>query len=39
MKAKHFVFAGTHPAGVEPPRQVVKVDDELMRQLKARAAK
>src|SRR5207237_9142871 len=39
MKAKQFVFAGTHPAGVEPPREAVRVDDELMRQLKARAAK
>ena len=39
MKAKQFVFAGTHPAGVEPPREAVKVDDQLVRQLKARAAK
>src|SRR5438552_4437275 len=39
MKAKQFVFAGTHPAGVVPPREAVKVDDQLMRQLKARAAK
>src|SRR5882762_8475414 len=39
MKAKQFFFPGTHPAGVEPPREVVKVDDELMQQLKARAAK
>src|SRR5205814_5482960 len=39
MKAKQFVFAGTHPAGVEPPREAVKVDDQLMQQLKARAAK
>ena len=29
MKAKQFFFAGTHPAGVEPPREAVKVDDEL----------
>src|SRR5438132_2507569 len=39
MKAKQFVFAGTHPAGVEPPRETVKVDDQLIRELKARAAK
>src|SRR5216117_674106 len=39
MKAKQFFFAGTHPAGVEPPREAVRVDDQLMRQLKARAAK
>src|SRR2546430_1181102 len=39
MKAKQFVFAGTHPAGVEPPREAVNVDDQLMRQLKVRAAK
>ena len=39
MKAKQFFFAGTHPAGVEPPREAVKVDDQLMQQLKARAAK
>src|SRR5205814_506113 len=39
MKAKQFLFPGSHPAGVEPPRQVVKVDDQLMPQLKARAAK
>src|SRR5437763_16551731 len=39
MKAKPFVFAGTHPAGGEPPREAVKVDDQLIRQLKARAAK
>ena len=39
MKAKQFVFAGTHPAGVEPPREAVKVDDQLIQQLKARAAK
>src|SRR6202162_3368160 len=39
MKAKQFFFPGTHPAGVEPPREVVKVDDQLMQQLKARAAK
>src|SRR6266704_1838336 len=39
MKAKQNVFAGTHPAGVEPPREAVKVDDQLIRELKARAAK
>src|SRR5437762_1373252 len=39
MKAKQLLFPGSHPAGVEPPRQVVKVDDQLVRQLKARAAK
>jgi len=39
MKAKQFFFPGTHPAGVEPPRQAVKVDDQLMQQLKAKAAK
>ena len=39
MKAKQFSFAGTHPAGVEPPRETVKVDDQLVRQLKVRAAK
>jgi thiol-disulfide isomerase/thioredoxin len=39
MKAKQFFFPGSHPAGVEPPREVVKVDDQLMQQLKARAAK
>ena len=39
MKAKQLLFPGSHPAGVEPPRQVVKVDDQLMQQLKARAAK
>src|SRR5260370_29791580 len=39
MKAKQFFFAGTHPAGVEPPREAVKVDDQLIQQLKARAAK
>src|SRR2546427_13145470 len=39
MKAKQFAFAGTPPAGVEPPREAVKVDDQLIRQLKARAAK
>src|SRR2546430_12022133 len=39
MKAKQFVFAGTHPAGGKPPREAVRVDDQLMRQLKARAAK
>src|SRR4029077_13344093 len=39
MKAKQFFFPGTHPAGVEPPREAVKVDDQLMRQLKERAAK
>src|SRR5437764_6448055 len=39
MKAKQFVFAGTHPAGVEPPREAVKVDDQLIQQLKVRAAK
>ena len=39
MKAKQFFFAGTHPAGVEPLREAVKVDDQLIRQLKSRAAK
>ena len=39
MKAKQFFFPATHPAGVEPPREAVKADDQLMRQLKARAAK
>src|SRR3989442_13855012 len=39
MKAKQFFFPGTHPAGVEPPREAVKVDDQLIQQLKARAAK
>ena len=39
MKAKQFFFPGTHPAGVEPPREAVKVDDQLMRQLKEKAAK
>jgi thiol-disulfide isomerase/thioredoxin len=39
MKAKQFFFPGTHPAGVEPPREAVSVDDQLIRQLKARAAK
>lgn len=38
MKAKQFLFAATHPAGVEPPPEPVTVDDQLMRQLKARAA-
>jgi thiol-disulfide isomerase/thioredoxin len=38
MKAKEFFFPGTHPAGVEPPREAVRVDDQLMRQLRARAA-
>ena len=35
MKAKQFFFPGTHPAGVEPPREVVNVDDQLIQQLKA----
>src|SRR3977135_3141968 len=39
MKAEQFFFPGTHPAGVEPPREAIKVDDQLMRDLKARAAK
>ena len=39
MKAKQVFFAGTHPAGVEPPHEAVKVDDQLIGQLKARAAK
>src|SRR2546430_15040554 len=39
MKAKQFFLAGTPPVGVEPPREAVKVDDQLIRQLKARAAK
>ena len=38
MKAKQFLFPGTHPAGVEPPAGPIAVDDQLMRQLKARAA-
>jgi hypothetical protein len=38
MKAKQFLFAATHPAGVAPPVEPVKVNDQLMRQLKARAA-
>jgi thiol-disulfide isomerase/thioredoxin len=38
MKAKQFFFGASHPAGVETPREAAKVDDELMRQLKARAA-
>lgn len=38
MKAKQFFFAGTHPAGVEAPREAAKVDEQLMRQLKAKAA-
>jgi len=37
MKAKQRVFGATHPAGVEP-LEPVAVDDQLMRQLKARAA-
>jgi hypothetical protein len=24
MKAKQFLFPGTHPAGVEPPREAVQ---------------
>jgi thiol-disulfide isomerase/thioredoxin len=39
MKAKQFFFPGTHPAGVEPPAGPVTVDDQLLRQLKARAAR
>jgi thiol-disulfide isomerase/thioredoxin len=39
MKAKQFFFAGTHPAGVEPPREAVNVDDQLLQELKAKAAK
>src|SRR6195256_5572710 len=39
MKAKQFFFPGSHPAGVEPPREAVKVDDQLIQQLQARAAK
>jgi thiol-disulfide isomerase/thioredoxin len=38
MKAKQFLFAATHPAGVAPPREPDKVNDQLMQQLKARAA-
>jgi thiol-disulfide isomerase/thioredoxin len=38
-KAEPFFFPGTHPAGVEAPREAVRVDDQLLRQLKARAAK
>ena len=39
MKAKQFFFAGSHPAGVEPPREAVTVDAALIRQLKAKAAR
>src|ERR1700726_3856078 len=39
MKANQFFFPGSHPAGVEPPREMVTVDDQLLQQLKARAAK
>src|SRR5256884_1633521 len=39
MKARQFVFPETPPAGVEPPPEAVKVDDQLIQQLKARAAK
>ena len=38
MKAKQFFFGGSHPAGVEAPSEPARVDDQLMRQLKARAA-
>ena len=38
MKAKQFFFGGSHPAGVAAPSEPAKVDDELMRQLKAKAA-
>ena len=38
MKVRQFFFPGSHPAGVEPPREAVKVDDQLLHQLKARAA-
>ena len=37
MKAKPIRFAATHPAGVEP-LDAVTVDDQLLQQLKARAA-
>jgi hypothetical protein len=39
MKAKQLFFAGTHPAGVEPPREAVKVDDQLIPSLKTRTAR
>jgi thiol-disulfide isomerase/thioredoxin len=38
MKAKQFFFGASHPAGVEAPSEPAKVDDQLMLQLKARAA-
>ena len=38
MKAKQFFFGASHPAGVKPPVERVGVDEQLMRQLKARAA-
>jgi len=38
MKTRQFFFSGSHPAGVEAPSEPAKVDDQLMRQLKARAA-
>jgi thiol-disulfide isomerase/thioredoxin len=38
MKPKQQSFGATHPAGVEP-LEPVTIDDQLMRQLKARAAK
>ena len=39
MKTKRFFFAASHPAGVKPPPEEVKIDDQLMQQLKAKAAK
>lgn len=39
MKVKPFFFGGSHPAGVEPPAQASTVEDRLILQLKARAAK
>ena len=38
MKAREFFFPASHPAGVKPPTEPARVDDELIRQLKARAA-
>jgi hypothetical protein len=39
VKAKQFFFGASHPAGVKPRAERVVVDDQLMQQLKARAAK
>ena len=38
MKAKQFFFGASHPAGVETPREAPKLDEQLIRQLKAKAA-